>query len=127
MTVRMQKIKDESEINLFGATISLQLADREIEAVVVTDMDGESIRIAVKNGFGNSLNVFRKSDPIEETHISVQGRLVDTNYSESFGKDTFENREAAQAFIEERMCQVNEDAGSLAITTHTVLVEPTAL
>lgn len=93
--MRMITLKKQSEVKLEGVSVEYQIHDNKLEAVVISDNKGQSIRIIKADQYGVELKVMMQQDYDIETHIFVEGELFGNPISKSFGKKEYDSERKA--------------------------------
>lgn len=99
--MRMVKVSKALEVNLGqDVTVSFQIVENSIEAVVLTNKDGEVFRIVKSDSYGQNLKVLKEQPFDEEIHIFVVGDLFGNEVNKSFGKKEYASERAANDYVQ---------------------------
>lgn len=121
--MRLVKVKEASKVELIGVEVDFQVVDNNVEAVTITDIEGNSIRICKSESYGTNLSVMIPQPQVEEEHVFVVGTLVDIEVSKDFGvSGDYDNETAATEYA----CQLNGSYmnGPVGVVRKNVLVDP---
>lgn len=122
--MRMVKVEKASEIALEGIKVEYQVFDKKLEAIVITDKVGNSIRIMRGNSYDSDLKVMKEQPYDTEVHIFVEGVVLDTKVSKSFGKKDYDSERAAQKYLNDYECKLRHGEESpFTIVKKSVKVE----
>lgn len=96
--MRMITLKKQSEVKLEGVKVEYQTHDSKLEAVIITDAKGQSIRIIKSDSYSSELKVMMQQDYDIETHVFVEGEMFGNKISKSFGKKEYEAERKASDY-----------------------------
>ena len=96
--MRMITLKKQSEVKLEGVKVEYQIHDNKLEAVIITDAKGQSIRIIKSDSYSSELKVMMQQDYDIETHVFVEGELFGNKISKSFGKKEYDAERKASDY-----------------------------
>jgi len=99
--MRFTKLKSQKDIQLKGVTISCEVIDNSVIALVITDIAGKALRIAKGQSYQDNLDIAVQEVLVEETHIFVTGSVADIPVDVDYGIVTTENNNKADAYMAE--------------------------
>lgn len=121
---RMITCKEQADITVKGVT--LQIVDDKIEAVIVTDDEGNSVRIVKSSDYSPCLKVLKDQDKVPVDKWFICGKILGlVEYEESFD-DENEAEDALRNIQKEKQIW-DEDKLGLKIEKRIVMVDPTKI
>lgn len=124
MSTRMVTCKTVDDVPVSG--VSFQVVDGNIEAVIVEDDSGNSIRIVKGSDYSSALKVLRDSPLIEVEKWYVTGKLLGlTDFEEEVGSEG--EGDIRRREIMEQTNVWDKDKLGLTVVSRKVKIEDTKL
>lgn len=121
---RMITCTTQDDIPVKG--VHLQVVDNKIEAVVVTDEDGNSVRIVKSSDYSSSLKVLKEQGKVPVDKWYVCGKLLNlVDYEEEFD-DEYKAQDHLDSIKSDKGIWDTERLG-LKIEQRTVMVDATKI
>lgn len=121
---RMVTCKNEEDVPVKG--VSFQVMDGKIEAVIVTDEDGNSVRIVKSSDYASTLKVLKQAPQIAVEKWFVTGKLLGVADFEQEVESEYDGDKRIQEIMEDKDIWDKEKLG-LTVESRTVMIDDTTI